>query len=288
LDGSDIFGKKDMIGVIRKLFRRNKNGLTITPDIYIVSFPKAGRTWLKFILAKIISDRFQVPFDIKIQLTTHRHGLPVIKFTHDISEPRLGTRCEDWRFDQSRYEGKKVIILTRELKDLMVSWYFNCTKRASEAFAGDIHTFVRDGQVGVQAPITFYKIWENNISTSSASLIISYEALKADAFQVIRNVVDFCGLNGVTDDMIQSALEYSSFENMKKMESLGEVIKARNAEDSSTFKVRKGIVGGFAEYLDDTDVDFINLSAAAANCPLIYSDACLGENIGNGSNDKPG
>jgi hypothetical protein len=68
-------------------------------------------------------------------------------------------------------------------------------------------------------------------------------------------IMDFLG-SPVDQQTITNAVEYSSFENMKKMETSGKyrlsggrmVPKDQNNPDS--FKVRKGEVGGFRQYFD--------------------------------------
>jgi hypothetical protein len=53
------------------------------------------------------------------------------------------------------------------------------------------------------------------------------------------------------------ALEFSNFDHMKKLETAGtfesKILRAGDARDPESFKVRRGEVGGYREYLDAHD-----------------------------------
>ena len=64
--------------------------------------------------------------------------------------------------------------------------------------------------------------------------------------------------------MFQEALEFSRFENMQKLEAAGafdsNILHPGDVRDPESFKVRRGKVGGYREYLSAEDQQF----AAAA------------------------
>jgi hypothetical protein len=57
--------------------------------------------------------------------------------------------------------------------------------------------------------------------------------------------------------IFQAALDFSQFENMKKMEAAGafdsKILRPGDVRDPESFKVRRGKVGGYREYLSVED-----------------------------------
>jgi len=105
-------------------------------------------------------------------------------------------------------------------------------------------------------------LWAAEKHTLSNLLIVRYEDLKATPEATLTKIMDF--LNSPTDEQtIAQAVEFSSFENMKKLESSGTFLLSggrmlpgdRNNPDS--FKVRKGKVGGFREHFSTAQIEQI-------------------------------
>jgi len=65
-----------------------------------------------------------------------------------------------------------------------------------------------------------------------------------------------------TPDMpiFEEALEFSRFENMQKLEAAGvfdsKILHPGDAHDPESFKVRRGKVGGYREYLSAEDLEY--------------------------------
>jgi len=74
------------------------------------------------------------------------------------------------------------------------------------------------------------------------------------------------GFGPVDEDLLQASVEFSSFDHMKDMERQGSVgrrlLSPGDVQDPESFKVRRGVVGGHADYLDDDDLGFIERAAA--------------------------
>ena len=64
--------------------------------------------------------------------------------------------------------------------------------------------------------------------------------------------------------IFQEALEFSRFENMQKLEAAGafdsKILHPGDVRDPESFKVRRGKIGGYREYLSAEDQQF------AADC----------------------
>src|SRR5207247_714191 len=72
-----------------------------------------------------------------------------------------------------------------------------------------------------------------------------------------RTLIAVLGETAPDMSMFQAALDFSEFENMKKMEASGafdsKILQPGDVRDPESFKVRRGKVGGYREYLSAED-----------------------------------
>ena len=61
-------------------------------------------------------------------------------------------------------------------------------------------------------------------------------------------------------DMFQEALDFSRFENMQRLEAAGafdsKILRPGDVRDPESFKVRRGKVGGYRDYLSAEDQEY--------------------------------
>lgn len=62
------------------------------PSIYIVSYPKTGRTWLRVMIEKSLCEMFGLPESemLRTRAVTRHSGLPLTEFSHDGSGMQKG------------------------------------------------------------------------------------------------------------------------------------------------------------------------------------------------------
>ncbi len=228
-------------------------------DVYILSFPKSGRTWLRVLIGKTLAQLFSV--DEKEILNTFQltrsHPIPVIQFNHDGTDLQYARSCQNLDSYKKRYREKKIILLVREPRDLVVSNYFQATKREN-AFKGDISEFIRDPRYGIKKILKFYDNWIDYNFGIKDMLVIRYEDLYEDPIQKLEEILEFIGIEGITNQIINEAVEFSSFSNMKKLEQGGffnqNSMLPGNQKDQKSYKVRKGKIGGYVEELSHEDL----------------------------------
>ena len=87
----------------------------IKTDVFIISFPKSGRTWLRVLIGKALRETFGLSGED--MLDTHRMtsaaGILRSRFTHDRSSHGFNYLYSNLPADKSRYRNKKVISLCR-------------------------------------------------------------------------------------------------------------------------------------------------------------------------------
>lgn len=237
--------------------RRRKEG-----EVYLLSFPKAGRTWLRMLIGKALADHFGLPQADLIEIHRMAGGrpeIPRIRVKHD-DDPHLKTPGE-LVARKSEYRDGKVILLVRNLHDLAVSAYFQATRREG-LFHGDVSSFIRCRRGGVASMIRFYNIWAENRSVPRDFLLVRYEDLKADTEAELARVWRFLGLPDLPPEKLREAVEFCSFENMRRMETQDQLgsgrLRAGNPADPESFKTRQGKVGGYKDYLSPEDIVWLD------------------------------
>jgi len=258
---------------VRKGFRERRE---LAPArVAIVSFPKSGRTWLRMLIGRALCDRFKLPESQVLdtfELTRAAGILPTI-FTHDGTSNTEGRHFRRLGRSKRAYRNKRVLLLCRDPRDTVISCYFEATKRKG-VYSGTLSEFLRDPHYGIEKIVTFYERWEAARSVPEALLIVSYEGMHADPGKVLRETLAFMGATDVPERTISDAIEYGRFDNMRRMEQsggLGEGSRLRpgDASDASSYKTRKGKVGGFAETLSPEDLAYANRVLAEHACTLL-------------------
>lgn len=230
-------------------------------DACLVSFPKCGRTWLRVMLGRAFQLHFRLE-DVNLlelyRLTDGHPAIPRIYVTHD-DAPRK--KPSELVVSKKKYKHVKVILLIRDPRDVVVSFYFQLTKRAKK-YEGDLSTFLHEERGSLETILRFYNIWAENRHLPRGFLMVRYEDLHADAHKELRRIFDFLDLPSVTEEVVAEAVSYASFENMRKIESRDSLhshrLRPGNSGDPDSFKTRRGEVGGFVAYFTDEEVQYLN------------------------------
>jgi len=243
--------------------------------VYIISYPKSGRTWLRLLLGKALCEHFNI--DTQLLLETHSltrsAKMPTTLFTHDGAGFGDKNSWYELATYKSCYRNKRVVFLVRDPKDVIVSSYFHVTKR-QRRFEGSLSEFIRSDIYGIKKIVTFYQIWLNNQAIPKDFLLLKYEKMHKDTSSVLRSLLSFIRIQNVPENTIETAVKFSDFGNMRKLESSQTFhttsMQPGDTNDEESYKVRKGKVGGYLEYLSQDDMNFINQVIEEAGHPFGY------------------
>src|SRR5881397_2604697 len=234
----------------------------------IVSIPKSGRTWLRTFLCAYFCKRFGLEFTLR----PGRHavpGFPRIVFSHDLFEHR--TKGDWWDRIRGKYlvprrelNRAKIILLARDPRDCFVSLYLQLTRRDPHAPVElrrkSVSEMLRDRRFGVHAIVNTMNNWIKEFSGRDDFIVIRYESLRASPAEYFRDLLTVLGESAPDMTMFHEALEFSRFENMQKLEAAGafdsKILHPGDVRDPESFKVRRGKVGGYREYLSAEDQAF--------------------------------
>ncbi len=231
-------------------------------DVFIISIAKSGRTWLRLILGKAFALHHGLR-DVNLlklkKMAASCPKIPLIEMSHD-DHPGWKTPKELLTSKQE-YQGKRVILLARDPRDILVSRYFARSRRLM-IYKGDLSSFLRSKMGSIDTIISFYNIWAEARHVPAGFLLVRYEDMQADTGKEIRRMLDFLGLHEIGDDLIEEATEFARFDNMRRMEmsdAFGlKMLRPADKSDPESYKTRKGKVGGFLDYLSKEDIEYVN------------------------------
>ena len=258
------------MNILKKLLGKKGSSSSLEPDVYVISYPKSGRTWLRALIGKYLSLKHDLPEDsiLSTKIITSESSLPKVSFTHDGAGMSDKTKLKHLSHDKQVYANKKVILMGRDIKDTLVSAYFQATKRIN-VFDGTISEFIATEEFGAERILGFYDIWSQNQHTPKSFLFIRYEDMHQDPRGILGKVLEFIGEVNPVENLLDQSIEYCSFNNLKKLETQNKfkkgILKPANTNDPESFKVRKGKIGGYTEYLSEEDVAFIDKAIADYN-----------------------
>jgi hypothetical protein len=237
-------------------------------DAIVVSIPKSGRTWVRAFLGAYYCKRHGLEFSLEPE----RYGnaqIPHIIYSHDVFEQR--TKANLWEGVRGKYliparelRRAKIVLLARDPRDAFVSLYLQLTHRdpgtPAEVRQKSVPEMLRDKHYGIRSIIEIMNHWFKEFSGRSNFILLRYESLRAAPEDNFHELLVFLNGNEPAATAFQTALEFSQFENMKKLETAGafesKILRAGDVHDPESFKVRRGKVGGYEEYLSAEDQQY--------------------------------
>jgi hypothetical protein len=238
-------------------------------QVAVVSCGKSGRTWLRVMISRYYQLVYGIPERALLGFDNyHRRNsrIPKIFFTHD-------NYIKDYTGEhdsKAPFYEKKVVLLVRNPKDIAVSQYFQWQHRMRPAkkklnqyppHGADVsaYDFVMDPNCGLPDIIAYLNLWAREADRIESLLVVRYEDMRSDPNKTLQRVMQFIDDDSVDRSAIDGAVEYSSVENMRKLEEknvfwlAGGRMKPGKKGDPDTYKVRRAKVDGYKDYFDDAE-----------------------------------
>lgn len=237
-------------------------------DVLVISIPKSGRTWLRAFLCAYFCRKSGHEFTLEPQ----RYGdaqIPRVVYSHDVFEHR--TKAKFWDKLRGKYvvpsrelHRAKVILLARDPRDAFVSLYVQLTRRTRETDEAlkrkSFSQLLRDPAHGIDSIVEVMNSWIAEFSQLPNFQLMRYESLRANPADEFRNVLQFIGETAPAAEAFALALQFSEFGNMQKLESAGafdsKILQPGDARDPESFKVRRGVVGGYRDSFNADDLSY--------------------------------
>lgn len=243
--------------------------------VFCCSYPKCGRSWLRFILANYFNCLYE--FETRIDFNNvftllpnggpdPTRGMPAYRYMADDRVPLIAFVHAEYRPDFEHFD---FVFLVRGIHDTLVSNYFQASRRL-RIFDGDIKAYIRNDKIGVMNLIDYLNGWSEHLANINHR-VLSYEHLHRDAQKHVTELLDFLGVD-CDAATLAKAIELSSFTNMKRVEiqhGFPNPDLQLGSGDNEALRAREGKMGNYDKYLDSEDVQYISdicdshLSAAA-------------------------
>jgi len=226
-------------------------GLTVYPDdTFLVSFPRSGNTWTRFLVCNLLNPDDPVNF---AQLESR---IPEIYFVTDrklrqFPRPRVikSHECFDPRY-------KRIIYIVRDPRDVFISYYEFQLKRRVVSDDCSLEQFLPRFMESEIEPKT--GSWRDHVVSWTATrggqnnfLLLRYEDMIADTHKESTKIASFLDLD-CDPERIARAVTLSTADRMRKLEKeqAGQWSATKKTRQDKPF-VRKATAGGWKSSLPE-------------------------------------
>lgn len=207
-----------VISAVKFLTRRDPPGRllkTLPDDTFLVSYPKSGNTWLRFLVSNLIQA------DPPVSLVGADSLIPAVdgkskKYFNEMPTPRIIK--SHYPFTETY---KRVIYVVRDPRDVVMSQYHYQIKRGVLDPGTPVEPFVGRFLAGDVCP---YGSWGENVGSwlatrrgTSQFLLVRYEDMQADILKETERIADFIGI-APDPTRFATAIERSSAKRMRELE----------------------------------------------------------------------
>lgn len=237
-------------------------------DFLFISYPKSGRTWVRYFLGRYIEYAFNTEFSMELPSLHEKDkkgselNLPLIAITHNYFDFFQDVRGEPFILDLNESNNKDYILLVRDPRDVTISYFHHKVTRKNlnlqqmninEFFLSNIYGIERHSKWVLQL-LKFYK------DHRSPKILLIYELLKKNPKE-FRKLIHFI-YKDVKEDALSYAVKSSEFRAMQTYEinqntnakSQGRLALANWDGNYNALKVRRGKVEGYKKELS---IEFI-------------------------------
>lgn len=248
--------KKKLVSFIRL---KEKKLNICDQDIFLVSYPRSGNTWVRFLLANLMKSEGE-----SIDFHNVHEYVPEIGRNNDLIKEMPSPRIIKSHTPKRNYP--RVIYLVRDGRDVYVSYFHYRLNQLPDGY-----TF----QKFLRREDHFPCLWSDHVKSwlysdeKNLDLIkIYYEDLLQNTAMELKKIVDFTGIN-TFEARIKEAVNASNIDRMREIDQK----KGRkyNLTDTKNF-IRKGVHGDWHTYFTDSDKDYFKKRAGELLIQLGYED----------------
>jgi hypothetical protein len=222
---------------------------------FVISYPKSGNTWMRFLLANVLSNE-EIDFvniEDKVIDIYQRNNKEI-----EENDEHLNI-FKSHSYFRPKFSNNKVVYIVRDVRDVFISYYNHYQKMKNETIELDVFL-----ELFVNNKIDKFGTWGDNVGSwigakynTSNFLLIKYEDMKENTFRELKNVCDFFEIK-VSDSQVKKAVKKSEFNNLRKMEKKVENQASVLKNSSKKIKFfRKGESNQWKKSLNDEQINTI-------------------------------
>lgn len=249
-----IYGLKVVIQYLLGTDKAERNFAVYADDTFLVSYPRSGNTWTRFLIANLVYPEKTVSFTNieKLIPDTSSQSNLVLKRT---PRPRI---IKTHQYFDHRYP--KTIYIVRDPRDVALSYYDFQRKYRQIEDNYPLEHYVDDFVAG-RLISADWGTWSENVASwvftrgrGKDFLLLRYEDMIRDTAAELARIASFLGVEAESE-RLRKAVELSSAQRMREMEKVesGQWVATRNRRQDIPF-VRGAEPGGWRTSLPETCV----------------------------------
>ena len=216
-----IYGIKTVLGYFLGTDRAERNFKVYPDDTFVVSYPRSGNTWTRFLIANLLHPDMNVSFTNieKLIPDTSSQSNRALKTT---PRPRI---IKTHQYFDHRYP--RLIYIVRDPRDVALSYYDFQRKYMQIPDDYPLDRYVDDFVAGKLISAD-WGTWSENVSSwiytrgkRDSLLLLRYEDIMSDTAKELGRIAAFFGIPP-DQERIQLAVERSSADRMRQLEKLEE------------------------------------------------------------------
>ena len=238
-----------MISKIKRFAKRswfNFRNPIYEDDMFLVSYPKSGNTWLRFVLSNLIADGSeQVDFNTSLKYTT---SFEDVRRARKLPKPRILK-------SHSQYDERfcNVVYILRDPREVYISFYHYLKGHLPNQTT--LSQFIR-------SDFMFPGKWHEHTSSwankHNVRITVRYEEMLSDPIQVVNNIVESVPTLNYSRQQIEKAVELSNFGRMKDLEDkFGRPFSSEEERKKATPFMRSGASDTWRQVLSERDLQYI-------------------------------
>jgi len=212
-----LYGAKTIAKYLLGTDRADRNFAVFPDDTMIVSYPRSGNTWMRFLVAHLLHPDLAISF---ANIETLIPDTAAISSRALKRVPRPRTIKSHEYFDH-RYP--KTIYIVRDPRDVVLSFYDFQRKYGQIEDSFPLEMYVNDFVLG-RLNSASWGTWAENVGSWTSSrygshrfLLVRFEDMLSDTKLQLARVADFIGV-ATSSAMLDRAVMHSSAGRMRKLE----------------------------------------------------------------------
>jgi Sulfotransferase domain len=214
-----IYGIKTVLGYFLGTDKAERNFKVYPDDTFVVSYPRSGNTWTRFLIANLVHTDKNVSFTNieKLIPDTSSQSNRALKAT---PRPRI---IKTHEYFDHRYG--KVIYIVRDPRDVALSYYDFQRKYMQIPNDYALDQYVDDFVTG-KLISAGWGTWSENVASwiftrgkREQFLLLRYEDMMSDTPRELTRIAGFLGIEPEAA-RLQKAMELSSADRMRELEKL--------------------------------------------------------------------
>ncbi len=212
-----IFGIKQVLKYVSGRDIAGRKVAVRTDDTFIVSYPRSGNTWTRFLIANLLRPQEAVTFANIEQLVPDAEAQSSL-YLRRIPSPRT---IKSHSYFDPRYP--RVVYIVRDPRDVALSYYDFSRKYRHIEDSYPLERYIGDFVAG-RLLSADWGTWGENVGSwvfargaRPGFLLLRYEDMKARPEQELTRIAEFMGIP-VSLRLLQTTLERSSADRMREME----------------------------------------------------------------------